>query len=284
MTSSDDEATTGWTRFWDRGAWWKAILIVAAYLVIYELAGLLVSGPFAGAIDPQNVFATPQSVFVALTIGLLIGAVVLIAFTASVRWFAPIFARQPLPGRWWMWIFAAIAIIPIVLRLIGIDYGRYAPGVLAVTLSTGLLIGFTEELLYRGIVVRILRSAGHRELVVAVISSALFALSHAVNALTGQAIATVGITLLYTFGFGILMYLVMRVTGNIVWAMLVHGFTDPTTMLAVGGVDTSTTSGGNVWLEIAAPFNLVIIAAGLIALFFIRGRALSPQTVTGSAP
>jgi hypothetical protein len=47
------------------------------------------------------VFATPQSVFVALTLALVVGAILLAAFVYSVGWFRPLFARQPIGGRWW---------------------------------------------------------------------------------------------------------------------------------------------------------------------------------------
>ncbi|WP_180359694.1 hypothetical protein [Miniimonas arenae] len=44
----------------------------------------------------------------------------------------------------------------------------------------------------------------------AVVSSALFALLHSVNVLTGQAVTTVALTMAFAFGFGMVMYLVLR--------------------------------------------------------------------------
>ena len=76
------------------------------------------------------------------------------------------------------------------------------------------------------------------------LSSLIFALLHSVNAFT-QPILNVLITVVYTFGFGVMMYLVMRVTGSIIWAMLLHAATDPTTILATGGIDTHTGSSGS---------------------------------------
>ena len=61
------------------------------------------------------------------------------------------------------------------------------------------------------------------------------------NLFSGQAVTTVAFTVFYTFGFGVLMYLTLRVTGFLVWAMLVHGLTDPTTILASGGIDEVAT-------------------------------------------
>ena len=117
-----------------------------------------------------------------------------------------------------------------------------------------------------------LRDAGSKELVVALVSSLYFAASHAANAIGGMAPLTVVITVAYTFFFGVLMYLTLRVTGRLVWAILIHGLFDPTLFLASGGVDESNATGQNVFLAIAGPSNFVIIVVGLVLVFFVRGR------------
>ena len=76
-----------------------------------------------------------------------------------------------------------------------------------------------------------------------VISSLVFALLHSANVLSGLPILTVALTVVFTFGFGVLMYLTLRVTGNLIWPMLVHGLYDPTLFLATGGIGVS----GLVW-------------------------------------
>jgi membrane protease YdiL (CAAX protease family) len=68
-----------------------------------------------------------------------------------------------------------------------------------------------------------LRDSGMRESAVAVVSSAIFALLHSSNLLSGKALLTVAVTLVYTFAFGILMYLTLRVTANLVWPIILHG-------------------------------------------------------------
>ena len=262
---------SGWKRFWDKGRWWKAVVAVVGYLVLYGLVGQAIGAIFRGEIDTTNVFVTPGNLFLVLGASIVVGAIILVVFLASVGWLRPVFARQPISGRGWMWIFVVLAIIPIVLRFAGIDYDSYGVPVVVTMLLIGLLIGFTEELLYRGIVIKILRDGGHRELSVAVISSLLFALSHSVNLLSGQPLLTVALTVVFTFGFGMVMYLVLRVTGNIVWPMLIHALTDPTTFLASGGIDTSTGAAHSQLLDLAGPFNIVFVIAALIALFLIRG-------------
>ena len=145
-------------------------------------------------------------------------------------------------------------------------------------LLSGLLVGVVEELMYRGFAVRMVRAGGHGERAVAALAALAFALSHSVNLFSGQAVTTVALTVFYTFGFGVLMYLTLRVTGFLVWAMLVHGLTDPTTILASGGIDKVATGGSSSDLLSLAGFVTIPLAlVGIIALFFVRGRVGEPE-------
>ena len=270
---SDHESP--WVAFWNRGGLWRAVLFAAVYLGLYLGAGWVAGQLFGDSVDAENVFATAQSVFVALTLPLVVGSLLLAAFVFSVGWFKPLFARQPIAGRWWMWIAPVVIVASIVLRFLGIPYRDYGVSVVLVTLATGLLIGFAEEILTRGIVVKMMRDAGHGEWIVMVVSSLIFALLHSANILSGMAAVTVVLTVVYTFGFGVCMYLTLRVTGNLIWPMLVHGMYDPTLFLATGGVDkVNEDAAPNTFLTLASPVNFAVIAIGVLGLILVRGRAL----------
>src|SRR6187402_3270337 len=162
---------SAWTRFWNKGGFWRALLLAVVYLALY-LGSCLIIGQFWGdQVDPKDLFATPQSVFFGLMLPLIIGAVVLTLFLWSVGWFKLLFAKQPIGGHWWMWIAPMAVIAAIVLRFLGIDYGSFAPGVVIVTMISGLFVGFVEEVLTRGIAVKMLRDAGKSEWIVMVLSS-----------------------------------------------------------------------------------------------------------------
>jgi hypothetical protein len=74
------------------------------------------------------------------------------------------------------------------------------------------------------------------------------------------------------------MYLVMRVTGSIVWAIVAHALTDPTLFLATGGVDASGAVHANGLLVIGSTGNYAVMLMGIVALFLIRGRAADTLT------
>ncbi|MEU4710554.1 CPBP family intramembrane glutamic endopeptidase [Nocardia salmonicida] len=258
--------------FMNRGGFWRFLAFVVVYLAIYLAAGFVI-GRVGGHYVDDDLLSSLGSVFVQVTAALIVGAIVLAAFSAYLGWNRELYGRQPIYRSKWMWIAPVIVGIPIVLRVLGIDWGRHQADIVALMLVTGLLVGFVEELTYRGFGVKMLREAGHGELAVAALTSLAFALSHSTNLLGGQSIKVVGPTILYTFSFGVLMYLTMRVTGFLLGAMVMHGLTDPTTMLATGGVDevaTDASSGG--FLQAAGLFTMIVIISGYLLVLFVRGR------------
>lgn len=270
QTSAADQ--TGLRGFLNKGGAWRFLAYMLVYLVIYVGVGRITL-LFARDLAEQPVLSSVSTVFIQLTLGLLVGAAILIATITYMGWTKQLFARQRIYRSWWMWLGPIVVAIPIVLRVLGIDWGRNALPVVILVMATGLLIGFVEELMYRGIGVKMLRDGGHGEFAVAALTSLLFALSHSVNLLTGQSIASVGPTVVYTFAFGVLMYLTLRSVGFLVAAMILHGLTDPTTILATGGIDEITEAGGdNFFLTATGAYTFLLVLAGVVLLMFVRGR------------
>lgn len=267
-------STAGWKAFWDRGGWWKAVVLVVVYWVVYQGLGFVVAATFGGFIDQSDVLSDPLSVFFGVALPILLGGGLLLLFGWSLGWLGELFGPQPVPGRRWMWVAVAFIVIPIVLRLIGTKWSAYSVGLVLSILFLGLCVGLAEELLTRGLVVTIVRRGGSGERVVLVVSSLLFALLHSGNVLSGQAPLTVAITVIYTFGFGAMMYLSLRITGRLLWVMLLHAATDPTTFLITGGIDghSDTTGGDGGLISMAGLFNWVYILFALVAIFLVKNR------------
>lgn len=253
---------SAWSRFWNRGRWWKAVILAVVYLVLYELASLafIPLVPFAGE------EGSASFVFIFFVLPILVGAIILVVFGATTGWLRGLFARQSLGGRGWMWIAVVVVLLFNVLHLLSIDYSAAGIDYVMTWLLAGLFIGFAEEVLTRGYVVRIMRDAGHREIVVALVSAGLFALLHSTNLLGGQALVPTLVQIVYTFFFGILMYLAMRVTRTLLAPVLLHASTDPSIFMhAQYPVEGTLGSLANLG-------NIAVIVVGLVLVFFIRGR------------
>lgn len=91
-----------------------------------------------------------------------------------------------------------------------------------------MLVGFNEEIVTRGLLLTGLR-ANVREPLAWFLSSALFALMHAVNALNGAPLGETMQQMGFAFLGGTAFYILRRVTGNLIWAMVLHGAWDFTT-------------------------------------------------------
>ena len=263
---TDQQPTeSAWRRFWNRGGWWKALIVVVVYYAIYQGLSLLLVAPLYNALKPAE--GTPEFILLTVALPIVFGGIILVLFALSLGWLKELFGPQPIRGSWWMWIAVAAVLLFNVLHLITLDYGKAGAGVVVAWLVTGLFIGFAEENLTRGFAVNLLRKAGYKEFVVALLSSLLFAALHAGNLFTtDQGPLATGFQVVYTFFFGICMYLTLRVTGNLIWPILLHASTDPTIFLSAQYPTESTLA------TIGAQGNWAVMIVGLILVWFIRGR------------
>ncbi|MFJ2743814.1 CPBP family intramembrane glutamic endopeptidase [Streptomyces sp. NPDC087440] len=266
----DDGPVTPRAGFFQRPNLGKAVLVIAAYLVFYLLVGQAVGALFGDRINKDDVLATGASVFFAFILPIGIGGLALFGFTASVGWLREVFGRQTVGGRPWMWIGPGLALTAIVAHAASTDWKSWRPEQIALMAVFGLCVGFTEELATRGLAVRMLRGADHSERFVMVVSSVLFSLMHVINLLSGMQASTVLVTVVYTFGFGVCMYLTMRVTGTLWAAILLHALTDPTTVLASGGVDKSVTQHSGGWSLVTAAATILMVVFAVVAVFLVR--------------
>jgi len=283
MTTPATTPTEGGLRgFLAKGGFWRLLPVVVVYLGLYMATGWIAS-QFDNGYNDDDLLSSVGAVFFQLSVGLIVGSIILTAFTTWLGWNAEIFGRQPIYRSKWMWIAPVLVALPIVLRILDIDWGGPALSVVLFVLASGLLVGYSEELLYRGIGVKMLRAGGNGEFAVAVLSSLLFGLSHSINILQGQELKVVGPTVVYTFAFGALMYLTMRVAGFIMAAMIMHGLTDPTGFLASGGIDKLPGAGGASDIaNVVGLITVVLIIVGYVLVLCVRGK-VGEQSETKAA-
>lgn len=92
-------------------------------------------------------------------------------------------------------------------------------------IALGVLVGFSEEMMSRGLVLTAFRSR-LGEGWAWFLSGALFGLMHIANAFMGAPLANSLLQAGLAFASGTAFYIVRRVTGSLVWAMLLHGLWD----------------------------------------------------------
>ncbi|MFD4295534.1 CPBP family intramembrane glutamic endopeptidase [Rhodococcus sp. NPDC058505] len=154
-----------------------------------------------------------------------IGAVFAALLTTWLGWWRPAMLETRRSHSRWAALPPALLVAAAVVSLAGTQFGPLGGGYLATLAVAMLIVGFTEELICRGVAVVGYRG-GLAEVWVWLLSSAAFGLMHATNALQGQSGRDTAVQVGMTFVLGSTFYMVRRITGSLVWAMLLHALWD----------------------------------------------------------
>lgn len=232
---------------------WIGLLIIIVYaaiiLPIQKLSGVPYSD-FGSTAD--NLYRTG-------ILSMAPGALALIIITTWLGWWRPALFENA-QQRWnykWTLIAPLFMVIGIVVNLFTTDWSYYDPKFLLILIVFGVLVGFCEELLLRGILITSLRSQVS-EGWVCILSSVIFGLVHGSNLLLGQDIPSTISQVIFATMAGFIFYLVRRATGNIIWAMLLHGMWD-LSLFAAGYSSGDGNAIGSYGEIIAIPITIIFL-------------------------
>lgn len=205
---------------------WIGFAIWAGYVVVIFLVTKLMGVPYT------RIGASAEETWKGAVVDLAVAAV-LLAITASILgWWRPaLFERKRSHHKWPIFV-------PIVMFLVALanifttDWSKFDASFIFALVALGVLVGFNEELMARGLVLTAFRSRLH-EGWAWFLSGALFGLMHLVNAALGAPLGSTLVQVLMAFASGTAFYIVRRVTGSLIWAMLLHGVWD-VSVFAVG--------------------------------------------------
>jgi membrane protease YdiL (CAAX protease family) len=172
-----------------------------------------------------------------IVVPLAVGTVVLAVVTSLLGWWRPVLRElpdgPPRPPRWLM----VVPILVFISVLLGIDYGNLGNmgGAMVMWLALGTaMVGFSEEITYRGLAVVGFRG-GYSEVKVWLFSSILFGLLHGVNIILGQSAMLTVRQVIFAFVLGSVFYAIRRISGTIIVAMVIHALWDFGTFTKVAG-------------------------------------------------
>ncbi|RLE24665.1 MAG: hypothetical protein DRJ50_04330 [Actinobacteria bacterium] len=172
--------------------------------------------------DYDEIGNSADNFFSAVVIPMGILTVAIVALTTWLGWWRPVISDDRPTPRWML-------AVPIVMAIgiagsIAVDLGRTSDldtsFLLWLTIGT-LLIGFCEEMVYRGLTIVGFRS-GHREVRVWLFTTLLFAVLHLWNLAAGQGLMGTIQQFGYTFVLGSVYYVIRRSTGTILIPILIH--------------------------------------------------------------
>jgi membrane protease YdiL (CAAX protease family) len=206
-----------------------SVPVAAGVFVVYCLIfiGLLAQSgiPYADLVKTaDNTLQGPVRALVG-------GTVWLVVFLLWARWDHVFRDWRRLRMGFWLWLPAGLMVVTFGLQFAGVAWGEFTGAHLMWILLAGVLVGFAEETLFRGIILRALREGGRHEGVVVLLSSLWFGFFHATNLLVGSPAVAVLQQCVVASMAGIALYLWRRGTGTLVAGMVVHGLWDVSSFL-----------------------------------------------------
>lgn len=242
-------------------AWWQFLVLVLVYAGIIQIGGRVIGAD----VHSDEGWATAGNIVEASLIPIGSSSLFAIGLATWLRWW-PQIIHEPRPVQRW------VRIVPITLVLaaaIGASWGNLfdqrADVVLALVVLV-LLVGFTEELMFRGVGLVTFRRMGLTEAGVALYSSVVFGAVHLSNALaTGTSAILQAAVVSFT---GYMLYVIRRWAGVIWLAMPVHSTQDFVILSGQVGVHPET-----------SPLSVVVLPTmiGLAILLWRRRHRIEPE-------
>jgi len=219
-----------------------ALMVLVVYLALGAFAAVAHLSP---VLSGQVVHLGSSIILTGLAVGIL----------SRKGWWLQIGFRRPGRAGDLLWF-----MMPLVLVLVNLVQGFSAASManLVYFFILALLTGFVEEAIYRGIILQALAPRGVWR--AALVTAAIFGVSHSLNLLSGSDPGYVSLQIGYAFAIGFAFAaLVLRT--RLIWPlMIVHFLTDLFGFLA------SNSTGGSE----ATPF-LLVITAIYVVLFTTYG-------------
>ncbi len=221
--------------------------LVVGVLIAWVVAGLVGAfGVFLAAGPEGDPLLDPGGTLVHNAVSSLAALVLIVGVISWLRWW-PVVTRDDVPARRWAWVFPVGLVAGGAAAADWSRIGVAGPALLAALGASVLVVALSEELAFRGFLLRAMRDR-YSEFVAALLTTLLFGLAHM---LTGG-LSNIGQGLL-TFMSGFIFYTARRVSGGILVPILVHAWWDFCVLsaeLGDGAADASSLFTGAVVLAV----------------------------------
>ena len=230
---------------------WIGFAIWIGYVLAVLAVSTLVGVPYTELGD------SGATLFKGAGLSLIVGTVLLVITTTLLGWWQPALFDRAVSRHRWPIIAPILMAVLLVLNLVLTDWAAFDVAFLAASIVL-LLVGFTEEITTRGLLLVALRSR-LSEVLVWLLSTLAFALMHYINVLLGQGFLPTTTQVLFAFLGGTIFYILRRTTGSLIWAMLLHGFWDFSTFAIGHGTSAAYGSITGILYLVVGLFALVAV-------------------------
>lgn len=242
-----------------RLGWVGVVTLWVAFAFLPAIVDYLVHGTF------DNYFPDVSRV-TSLLPGRLVEFALIVVVITVLRWWGVVL-HERLRARAWVWV---VVVVPLAMSLWFIDRDNVLESGWALTLGVlviSLLIGFSEELFFRGVILTAMRDRYGREWLAALITTVIFGLSHFSGGVPNM---------VSTLVTGFLFYWMRRVSGGILVPALVHSIYDFAIYTSYSGPTPADTDS----LSLA----VFLVGAVLALALLVLHRYAAPAVPVSAAP
>ena len=199
-------------------------VVLGIFVGYMALVGLLWK---VSKVDYNTIGSSPENVRRGIIIPIGAGGVMLaIATTVLGAWHDVLFEAERSGPAW-------LLVVPVLFGVVAlfntslIDFTAPGASELLPWLALGtLLVGFSEEVVTRGLMVVGFREAGWSSVTVYLVSTVCFALLHGINAFFGQSAKVTITQMVMTLAAGTALYVIRLSTGTLITGILLHALWD----------------------------------------------------------
>jgi len=200
--------------------WWIGVVVYLIYNAIIYATWAIVGADYTNLVGGDVIFQRT-------VLPLFLGAVFMVGTLSWLGWWHPVMTedRRGRPG-WALWVILAVMAGFILINVGTTNWSAITAVHLMLLVATGVLVGFNEESLTRGVLVVATRGSTASETLVWFWTSLLFGLLHLPNGLFGLGLVAASIQVVFAFLAGAGFYVLRRLGGTLLIPMVLHGAWD----------------------------------------------------------
>jgi membrane protease YdiL (CAAX protease family) len=202
----------------------KSNKLSTTFLIAFFYIGVMGAGMYIMHYLFGYSYGQPEMSYVILWVEILLSLIVISAVLKFSSWADIGFAKFKGKQLIWLspaWLLLGFLLVKIIIAISEQGLNNTQWKLFAYILVTTLLVGFSEEVMFRGIVLNtLLKKKG--VLPAVLVSALLFSALHIVNILGGSSLLAVGFQLILTFIFGVFTALIFLKIKNILPLIIFH--------------------------------------------------------------
>ena len=200
---------------------WSGLVVLIVYMAI--VMGVQLSS----GVEYTDITKTSDNLLKGVLIPVIASSIFLTIFALWSGWWKDVFKDKfKIQGHGWMNLLIVFAIIGTIINFVAGDIGSLDTKFILYAALATAFVGYSEELMTRGLLLRGARGSGLTEIKVFLVTSLAFGLMHSLNVLNGQDVKTTVMQVVFTFLAGGVYYAIFRKTGFLWVTMVLHALWD----------------------------------------------------------